>query len=162
DIGATLVYKAHFWMPFLVGFWIWLRAREDFQRFALTLLLLSLAAFTTALLLPVAPPRFSAQYGEALAVADIVAALWTEFSWTTTWVYQHLNGNPVAAMPSLHAAYPALLFLMLRERWQRASLLMFAWSGLVWFSIAYLGHHYLVDAIVGVAYALVAYLLTRW
>jgi cadmium resistance protein CadD (predicted permease) len=34
---------------------------------------------------------------------------------TLSWAYQNLNGNPVAAFPSLHAAYPILAFLFLRE-----------------------------------------------
>ena len=33
---------------------------------------------------------------------------------------------------------------------------------MVWIAIAYLGHHYLVDAIVGVAYAVGAYLAILW
>jgi hypothetical protein len=64
----------------------------------------------------------------------------------------------VAAFPSLHAAYPFLAFLFARRAFGRAGWLMLAYTACVWFAIVYLGEHWVVDIIGGVAYASVAYL----
>jgi membrane-associated phospholipid phosphatase len=49
----------------------------------------------------------------------------------------------------------------LRLLWPRAAWLMLAWGALVIFAIVYLAHHYVIDAVGGIAYALAAYWLVR-
>jgi membrane-associated phospholipid phosphatase len=160
DVAMTAVYLCHFLLPLLVGFAFWLKARNLYYRYVIGLMLMSFAAFFTALLLPVAPPRFAYQYGEALAVKDVMhdTLLQLQFAPITTWAYGNVIGNPVAAFPSLHAAYPFLAFLFLRARWPKRSLLILAYCGVVWFAIVYLAQHYVVDILGGVAYAATAYL----
>lgn len=73
--------------------------------------------------------------------------------------FLHLSYDQVAAIPSEHAAYPLLFFLFLRRQfgaWAYTALVYIA--GLL-FSITYLGQHYVIDAIVGFAYAGVGYAL---
>src|SRR5487761_1189371 len=61
--------------------------------------------------------------------------------------YAALNPNPVAA-------FPFLGFLAVREVFsRRATLVVPAWCIAVWFSVVYLGEHYVVDVIAGVALA---------
>ena len=161
DLSMSLVYLGHFLLPLLIAFGLWLRSRAQYYEFVLTLMIMSFAAFFTAILLPVAPPRFAYQYGEALAVKDILhdTLLQLQFAPVTTWAYGNVIGNPVAAFPSLHAAYPFLGFLFLRGRWPRLAWGMLAYCGVVWFAITYLGHHYVIDAIAGILYAIGAYWL---
>jgi membrane-associated phospholipid phosphatase len=163
DLSMSLVYLGHFLLPLLIAFGLWLRSRRQYYEFVLALMLMSFAAFFTALFLPVAPPRFADQYGEALVVKDVLhdTLLQLEFAPITTWAYGNVIGNPVAAFPSLHAAYPFLGYLFLRERWPRLAWAMLAYCFVVWFAITYLGHHYIVDIIGGVIYAVAAYLLVR-
>src|SRR5207247_9644011 len=68
-----------------------------------------------------------------------------------------INPNEVAAFPSLHAAFPFLAFLFARRTFGRVGWLMLAYSACVWFSIVYLGEHYVVDILGGLAYAAAAY-----
>ena len=75
----------------------------------------------------------------------------------TTWLYGSISGNPVAAFTSLHSAYPLLAFLFARARWPRASLVLLAWSAAIWFSVVYLGHHYVIDVVAGILFAIGAY-----
>ena len=159
DLSMSLVYLGHFLLPLLIAFGFWLRSRSQYYEFVLALMLMSFAAFFTALFLPVAPPRFAYQYGEALAVKDILhdTLLQLQFAPITTWAYGNVIGNPVAAFPSLHAAYPFLGYLFLRRRWPRLAWAMLLYCGIVWFAITYLGHHYIVDALGGVLYAVIAY-----
>jgi membrane-associated phospholipid phosphatase len=163
DVSMSLVYLGHFLLPLLIAFGLWVRSRWQFYEFVVALMLMSFAAFFTALFVPVAPPRFAYQYGEALAVADVLhdTLLNLHLAPITTWAYGNVIGNPVAAFPSLHAAYPFLAFLVLRVRWPRWAWLMLAYCFVVWFAIVYLGHHYIVDVLGGVAYALATWWLVR-
>ena len=162
DIGLSLVYISHFFFPLAMAFVFWLRDRILYYRFVATLMFTSFAAFLTFLLMPVAPPRFAHQFGEALPVVDVVAAVSAKIDWEGfSWMYGNLVGNPVAAFPSMHAAYPTLVLLFLLERWRRAALLWVPATLTIWFATVYLGHHYVIDVIGGVAYAVVAYLIFR-
>jgi membrane-associated phospholipid phosphatase len=60
-------------------------------------------------------------------------------------------------MPSLHSAYPLLAFLFVRKRWPRVSWFLLAWSAAIWFAVVYLGHHYVIDVVAGMAFAIGAY-----
>ncbi len=158
DISMTLVYLAHFLLPLIAALLLWVFRRHLYYPYVMALVLLSFAQFATAVLMPVAPPRFAGLYGEALAVKDISLEVSQALHLgTLSWAYQNLNGNPVAAFPSLHAAYPVLAFLFLRQAWPRAAWLMLAWGAVVIFAIIYLAHHYVIDALGGVAYAMAAY-----
>jgi uncharacterized protein (TIGR03382 family) len=64
------------------------------------------------------------------------------------------NPNVVAAMPSLHAAYPTLIFIFSLHYWRRVAPLALLYCFCLWFSIVYLGDHYVVDIIAGIVYAL--------
>ena len=69
--------------------------------------------------------------------------------------------NPVAAVPSLHCAYPLYYFLILRPLLGRRSLwLLLLTLGIV-FSVVYLGHNYLIDVWIGFAYAVAAWGFVR-
>jgi len=159
DLGTTFLYVAHFALPLVVAFAFWIQDRTLFYRFLLGLMLMSFAAFLCYLLIPVAPPRFSGAYGQSLAVVDIARATFEQirFAPVTTWLYGNISGNPVAAFPSLHSAYPLLAFLFARERWPRAAWVLLAWSFGIWFSVVYLGHHYVVDVLGGIVWAFAAY-----
>lgn len=163
DLGLTAVYAALVVPMIAMAVVLWRHAQPLFYRFVLAFLALSLAQFTFALLVPVAPPRLAAHYGVPLAVVDIVGQAWAGLGEIGTWLYTQSIGNPVAALPSLHAAYPVLAFLAAREVWPRAAWILALWSGIVFFAVLYLGHHYLVDVYAGIALAvLVHHLVRRW
>ncbi len=70
----------------------------------------------------------------------------------------HLSPNRFAAIPSLHAAYPLLLLLVLamhgvRTRWILISGL---YAASMWFSCVFLNQHYIVDLLIGAALVAVA------
>ena len=67
--------------------------------------------------------------------------------------------DQVAAVPSEHAAYPMLFFLFLRRQFGRWAHLAWIYIGALLFSITYLGQHYVIDALVGFAYAGIGYAL---
>ncbi len=168
-VAATVVYFLHFPLPLAVGFLLWLRRRAAYYDFVAALVVLSMAAFITYVLLPVAPPWWAEQRGylppgAVLPLKEFgFQALATTFGFDGRYVYSYafynINPNQLAAIPSLHAAYPFLAFLVARHYFGRAGWLMLLYSAVVWFSIVYLGEHYVVDAMAGVLYASLAYWL---
>ena len=159
DMFTTFLYVAHFALPLVVAFAFWVAERRLYYRYLMALMLMSFAAFICYLLIPVAPPRFAYAYGHGLAVQDIARQTFEQlhFAPVTTWLYGSISGNPVAAMPSLHSAYPLLAFLFVRKRWPRVSLILLAWSAAIWFAVVYLGHHYAIDVAAGILFAIGAY-----
>jgi membrane-associated phospholipid phosphatase len=162
DVTFTLAYASHFFFPIALAFILWMGRRERYYPYVAALMLTSFAAFATFLVFPVAPPRYAFQYGDALAVVDVAKETGTQLAWNGfNFAYNNLVGNPVAAFPSLHAAYPVLIALFLAERWPKAALAWLPMAAVIYLATIYLGHHYVIDLMAGAAYALVAYLLVR-
>jgi hypothetical protein len=169
-------YFLHFPLPLAIGFLLWLHQRRVYYDFVAALIVLSMAAFVTYLLLPVAPPWWAAQppadpqTGAAVApyVTGVLRLSHTGFEglksffgfgdyfFSYTSVYG-ISPNDVAAFPSLHAAYPFLAFLFARRAFGRTGWLMLAYCACVWLAIVYLGEHWVFDVIGGVVYASAAY-----
>src|SRR3972149_516411 len=158
DIGATIMYFLHFPLPLVAAFFLWLKDKSQYYRFIVALLALSFAGFVTFLLFPAAPPWYAANEG-LISVTKItnLAVDYLGWSWNISYYYQRLNPNPVAAMPSLHAAYPVLVLLALRAYKKKLFWFFLPYPFLVWFSIVYLGEHYVIDIIAGIFYAVATY-----
>jgi membrane-associated phospholipid phosphatase len=148
--AATVVYFCHFAFPFAVGLALWLTNRTQFMRYTTALMGMSFLAFFIFLVLPTAPPWYAENQGVIRGVSKLLDG--TLPSYISPY-YHTLNPNPVAAFPSLHAAYPFLSFLALRSVYPRAAWLAFAWSLMVGFSVVYLGEHWAIDVFAGWIFA---------
>jgi membrane-associated phospholipid phosphatase len=158
DVTATIFYFCHFAYPLTLGFIFWIKDRGLFRRFAAALLAMSFTAFVFFLLVPVAPPWLAAQQGYLPHVEKIINHTIPS---GTSWFYQHLNPNPVAAMPSLHAAFPVLGLLYGLRLWGRRAWPLALWCVAVFFSIVYLGEHYIADALGGILFAGASYFVVE-
>ena len=170
---GTIVYFLHFPLPLAVGFLLWLRRRALYYDYVAALIVLCLAGFATFLVLPVAPPWWAAERGilvgpdgaplveylKPQGFAELAGALGFDGRYIYTYTFYQVAPNPVAAMPSLHAAFPFLAFLFARRAFGRVGWLVFVYFVLVVLAIVYLADHYLVDAYAGVAYAIGSALL---
>jgi membrane-associated phospholipid phosphatase len=158
DVGATIIYFLHFPLPLIFAFFLWVKDKQQYYQFVIALIALSFSGFITFLLFPAAPPWYAADEG-LISVTKItnLAVDHVGWSWNLSYYYSHLNPNPVAAMPSLHAAYPTLVWLALRRYNKRLSWFFLPYPPLVWLSTIYLGEHYVIDVIAGAAYAFAAY-----
>jgi hypothetical protein len=137
------------------------------------LIVLSMAAFVTYLLLPVAPPWWAEKFNYASGILHLrdtgfqgLAHTFGFGNYFYSYSLYSISSNDVAAFPSLHAAYPFLAFLFARRAFPRAGWLMLGYTACVWFSIVYLGEHWVFDIVGGVAYAVAAYVAVlhgpRW
>ncbi|MDD5693501.1 MAG: phosphatase PAP2 family protein [Patescibacteria group bacterium] len=159
DFIFTILYMMHFALPLIFGFYLWTKKRERFRHFMVALLVLSYLGFITYLLYPAMPPWMAAEKGIIPQVYNIFNAGAAEFFRGGSFpsVYWMFSPNPVAAMPSLHAAYPTLVFLYLLKYFGKKMWWFIIYVFGVWFAIIYLGHHYVIDAVIGILYAVVTF-----
>ncbi len=153
-IACTVVYFCHFVIPIAVGMVLWLIDRVQFLRYTVALLLMSFAGFVVFLVLPVAPPWLAAQHHLLPGVHSLIA-----LPSAVSPYYNRLDPDVAAAFPSLHSAYPLLAALALWPVTRRGAVAAFAWSGAVWFSVVYLGQHYVTDVIAGIVFAVGTWLV---
>jgi membrane-associated phospholipid phosphatase len=153
-VACTVVYFCHFLLPITVGMVLWLIDRVQFLRFVVAVLGVSFAAFIVFMLVPVAPPWLAGERHLLPGVHSLLA-----LPSSVSPIYNWLDPDATAAFPSLHAAYPLLCALALWRISRRASVLLFAWSGIVWFSVVYLGQHYVTDVLGGIVFALLTWLV---
>jgi hypothetical protein len=161
DYMAVTLYISHFVIPMVVAFIFWIYDRKIFKSFTMTFLLLSYLAFFTFILFPAMPPWMASNQGYIPPLKKIMDQVMASFAHPidVPSVYRFFGANLVAAVPSLHAAYPLLIFLFLHKKFKSWALLSLPYVFGVWFAVMYLGEHYAIDVIIGIIYACVAYLI---
>jgi PAP2 superfamily len=155
-VACTVFYFCHFAFPVAIGMVLWLVDRPIFLRFVVTLLAMSFSAFVFFVLLPTAPPWLAHDWGYLPGVHKLIN---TALPSALSPYYRLLDSNPTAAFPSLHAAYPLLGAFALSRVDRRAGALTLFWCCAVWFSIVFLGEHYVVDALGGIALATASWVI---
>jgi membrane-associated phospholipid phosphatase len=153
-VACTAVYFCHFLLPIAVGMVLWLVDRVQFLRFVVALLAMCFVAFVIFLLVPVAPPWLAGQHHLLPHVRSLIS-----LPSSVSPYYNMLDPDSAAAFPSLHAAFPLLSALALWPVTRRGGALALAWSAVVWFSVVYLGQHYITDVIGGIAFAIGTWLI---
>jgi membrane-associated phospholipid phosphatase len=163
--AASLVYAFHWLLPIAVGAWLWMHDRRGFYRFGSALVILCALAFTTYVLAPTSPPWLA----QPTSVQHVIenALQHSGLPSGVVWLYAHHDYNLYAAFPSLHAGFPVVAAMSTWQRNRTVSLVLFAWTAVVWIAVVYLGEHYVTDVLGGLIYALVAvamagYVIARW
>lgn len=150
DRVTAAVDLLHFPAIVAVAFLVWMHGRRAFLGYSIALYATAFIAFAVFILAPTAPPWYAEEHGWIQGLQHVMTQVmpvrWSGF-------YQSLDPNPVAAVPSLHSAFPFLGFLVLRSLRSPVAGPMLAWSVLVWFSVVYLGEHYVLDVVAGVILA---------
>ncbi len=168
DILAAFSYSLHMVLPIGFAFYAWLKNQPLARRFIWTFFVANLFAFFTYIFLPVAPPWYVDQYGLSSPAG------WSVISSAAGLIhFDRLIGIPYfqkiysenawvfGAIPSMHAGFPLLVLLFAHKIFRIWLIPLYLFMFSVWFSAVYLNHHYIIDLIAGVLYALAAYLLTR-
>ena len=164
DFYFYFLYAIHFVMPVALAVMIWKLMPKMYWEFVIALIGLSFMAFITYIVFPAAPPWMASDLGYIEPIHRISSDIWAAMGFSDfSKIYSELSPNPVAAVPSLHSAYPLLfvlyfwrLFSVQRTWW----LLVYPVS--MWIGVVYLGEHYVVDFILGALYAVAAYYLAKW
>ena len=162
DYVAAVLYLLHFVAPLSFAFVLWMRSREEFARFTSSFLVLSYAALATFVVFPAAPPWLASQQGYLPEVHEQVGVVLSAFPshFDLPTVYRLFDPNQVAAIPSLHAAYPLLLLLFACRFFGPRALVLAPYVLGVWVAVIYMGEHYVFDVVAGAMYSAAAFVLT--
>jgi len=162
DLACGFAYLVFVGEYLAVALLLFFRQRSDVLRtFALAFLVVNLLGFATYFIFPVAPPWYVTGYGLGPARLDVhpAAAAASRFDLLLgTHFFDGIYGRGIdvyGAYPSLHVAYPLLVvwaaFRTAELRWARAPAIGFFL--LMCLSAVYLQHHYVIDVLLGIAYA---------
>ncbi|KAF3987965.1 hypothetical protein FT663_03506 [Candidozyma haemuli var. vulneris] len=174
DTIAWLSYViGHFCVPLFTAIWLYVfHAPGALKCFGFALGAQNIAGVLTHLSFPNAPPWFIHKYGDdAHADYDTLgyAAGLTraKFSTGTFMVNNGFHKSPIVfgALPSLHSAMAVMCFFFVcyYSRWISAKMLLFAFVFCQWWATIYLDHHWRLDLLVGLMYAIVSYtIFSKW
>ncbi len=168
DVLAMVMYIMHFVFPLIFAFILWIGNKERFWFFSLTLLLMTYVGFTIYLFYPAAPPWLADQWGVIHGVQlpfdQVYRALVPHeyHNLDMIQIWNGASGNPVAAMPSLHAAYPWLTMLFAVKFFGKRGLIFIPYNAALWFAVIYLGQHWVIDIIAGIAFATVVFVFMQF
>lgn len=156
DVAFTLVYTSYFIVPFATAGVLWARDRAAFLAFTKRLVTLALAGLATYIAYPAAPPWMAGEQGLLEGVHRTTAKGWEVLDVGTAALFSHGQGavNQVAAVPSLHSAFVALVALFLWGRVRRGwRVLLAAYPLAMGLTLMATGEHYFFDVALGWAYA---------
>lgn len=155
---VALIYVSHFVVPWAIIGTLYIRNHDLWRKFARRIILISVSALVTYIVLPAAPPWFAAREGIGEEIFRISTRGWSVLGIPVAGQIISLGQgvvNQVAAIPSLHAGMAILISIFF---WNRSGLRMKIFlslymSGMV-FALVYGGEHYLFDAFLGGVYAI--------
>src|ERR1700728_1800473 len=171
DYLAWLTYMSHFFTSFIVAGVLWKRDHARFRRFVPIFVGLTFIGYITYVLYPAMPPWLASQTGHIQPITRIIPVVWDHVGVhgaAALFTGGNRFDNNIAAMPSLHAAYPMLLLLFFWKRAHRPlRVVLVTYVLAMAFTLVYTGEHFVLDEFVGWTYAAIAYflgsyLLDRW
>lgn len=159
DFVLYIVYMLHFVLPLALALVVWKLRERDFWRYITAFLTVSFAGFLTFLAFPAAPPWLASQQGYIPPITRVSSHVWAALGVQDfPSLYNKISPNPVAAMPSLHAAYATLIALFVYKLFgKKWGLVASVYPVLIYFGTIYQGEHYLIDELAGGVYAVGAF-----
>jgi membrane-associated phospholipid phosphatase len=154
DLALAMVHWSWFIVPHGVVAYLLLRHHDRFVRGAA----MTAATFDLGLVVywavPTAPPWYAAESGRTEPVRRIMVEAGQKF-WKDLWqpLYSSLEGNPFAAMPSLHFGTSVMAARVLSDVGRGPGMLGWTYALTLGFGLVYLGEHYVVDLAAGYALA---------
>ena len=156
DVAFSIVYTSYFVVPFAVAGVLWARDRIVFLRFTRRLVTLALAGLATYIAFPAAPPWMAGEQGLLEGVHRTTSDGFNALGVATAGLFSRgqENVNLVAAVPSLHAGFTALVAMFL---WSRVRLglrpLLALYPLAMALTLIATGEHYVFDVLLGWSFA---------
>ncbi len=152
EYGLSAVHWSWFLIPHGTCAYILLRHRRYFERSAFLMAGCFDLGCIVYWVLPTAPPWWAAAQGKLPPVRRIMAEAGERF-WGRLWepLYHSLQGNPFAAMPSLHFGTSAMAARLLSQIGPGHGAVGWTYALTLGFGLVYLGEHYVVDLLAGLA-----------
>lgn len=157
DRIAVPVYLSHFLVSLVLAIILWCVNYRLFRSYLAVLVTLTVVTLATYVVFPAAPPWMAALNGHLPDVHRVVQETLAKMGGDTLNTVVEKGAaysNPVAAMPSLHAAIPMMLVLFFwREVRRRGRVLLVAYALAMAVTLVYTGEHYVADILLGWVYA---------
>jgi hypothetical protein len=165
SVLSGLFYLMWVPLPFAYAMWLFVKDRKMLVYYTFAFLFTNLVGFTIWYSYPAAPPWYIEYFGfeinmqtpgnpallaefDRILGIDLFGNMYTK------------NSNVFAAIPSLHSAYPLVLFYYgLKKKLKIGSIIFFTVMIGIWFAAVYSGHHYIIDVILGAFCAIFAILI---
>lgn len=151
--AAIALHVLHFVYFLFIGIIVWHVNEKNglwLQRAMLLIMALGLVCY---FLVPTVPPWLAAERGALPYVRHTVVAFYQAF---IPQLHYAFDTNPVAAMPSLHTAFPVACAIVGNRTFGRlVGVLLWAYVAALGLAVVYLGEHYLVDVAAGAVFAAV-------
>jgi hypothetical protein len=161
DYPIWAVYMTHFFATLVIAALLWRFAYRRFRQFRVMVITLAGAGFLTYILFPAVPPWMASNMHQLEHTRRVVSDTWQHLGVNTAnaLVEGHSDFfNQVAAVPSMHAAYPVLFLLFFwagARRWVRAVLVAYPLA--MAFVLVYSAEHYVADILLGWIYAVAVF-----
>lgn len=154
DKVVCVIYGSWF-VPHVVLLWILLRHDQHVPRAAGRLAACYHLTTPFYWLLPTAPPWWASESGERMGgeVERVLRHVIRDMRGKARLTVDNTTGNPWGSMPSDHIASAAITAMGLSEVGTIYGVAGWTYAALASFSVVYLGEHYLIDVIVGLAIA---------
>jgi membrane-associated phospholipid phosphatase len=154
DFGLSAVHWVWFLVPHATLAYLLRYHREHYPRSAVLVSACFDLGCVVYWTVPTAPPWWAAQNGHMPPVRRIMEEAGERF-WGRLWnpLYHSLQGNPFAAMPSLHFGTSVMCARVLSYAGRGPSALAWAYTLALGFGLVYLGEHYVMDLLAGLALA---------
>jgi membrane-associated phospholipid phosphatase len=162
---------SHFFTSFIIMGVLWKTNHSKFRRYVALFVGLTFIGYITYILYPAMPPWMASQFGHLPQTTRIIDQVWKHLHiglGQALFAGGNQFDNNVAAMPSLHGAYPMLICLFFwKGSSRRKRVLLAAYPICMAFSLVYTGEHFVTDIFVGWIYAAATVyfgskLLNRW
>ncbi len=165
DYMGAVFYGIYFFVPTIFAFIIWKKSPKNYWKYIVAFGILTYSALITFLFYPVAPPWyqfnsiFTSSYAGPVVERVLTSSVDVNLGLPVyKTLFDFLGGNLFAAFPSMHSAMPWLVFLFAFKIWKWKALPVIVIPVGTWFSAVYLGEHYFVDVLGGIAYATIAFI----
>lgn len=151
----TVIHGSHFVAFLLVGFFFWLYQLNYFRLYKTSFYLTMSLGLLCYFLFPTVPPWMA--YSQFNQIPPIIHFNLLLLNFVIPDICIGFDTNPIAAMPSLHAAFPILCSLLLWSLYRWKAVPFFLYTLLVLFTVIYSGDHYITDLLAGMILAKVCY-----
>ena len=164
EAAMSITYATHFVVPHAVTAYLWLRDRSRWRAWLSQFTAVTSAGLAGFILLPTMPPWLASLNGHLDEVQGVATRGWRllNLGIAETLIDKgHAEVNLVAAFPSLHAAYPALIAAFF---WPQLGHLgrvaLAAYPLAMALTLVISGDHYVIDVIGG--WAVVGAVVAAW
>lgn len=164
DYLFYLPYMMHFLLPFVLAIIIWKKFESQYWRLITAYISVSFFAFIVFVLFPAAPPWMASDYGLIEPISRVSSHVWATLGISDfPSLYNEVAPNPVAAVPSLHAAYATLFALFVIAFFKfRLRYLAIIYPVLIYVGTVYQGEHYVIDELFGAVLGVAGFWASPW